>query len=396
MRIADLRWIPVVLLTFVGYANGAPTDVQVNCSQGKSINDAISKLTDSDKDYSVTVSGACTENVSISQFPGNSLVLQGDGSASTSLTGVSSNLPGTSVIQVVSSRLVTIQNLTIHVTGTLPTGQVAGVSLVFCSRCNVSNVTITTPRVGVGISDSQGNLINLTVNVNGTQVGDGVSVVNTSDVNLIGIQLHGPGGTPPTGTGLFVDSSSHARLEQSGPSSTVAIDGFGIGITVRGNSYLEGGTSCSGSNPQTICGTVSGFSQGMRLESGRAFLTGISVSATTTTNPPGQSILVATESTLEMIAPVNISVPFGVALAVTHNSHAALFGNLFGFTITGVAPRAVSIGAVSSVQFNGPVTINGSGVNCDALSMATGTGNVTPLNLFGGCPNTNSIPTPMP
>jgi hypothetical protein len=396
MRIADVAWIPVALLTFAGFAKGAPVDVTVNCSQGKSINDAISKMDDSSKDYALTLSGACAENVAIRQFQGHSLILQGDGSPGTSLTGVSSNLPGTTVLLIVSSSIITIQNLTINVTGTLPTGQVGGISLAFCERCSVVNVTINTPRVGLGASDSSGNLIDLTVNTSGSQVGGGVSVVNASDMNLLNVKLHGPVGvTPPPGTGLNVDSSSHARLSAS---TSLAIDNFGIGITVRGNSFLEGTGICPGSNPQTICASISGYSQAIRLESGRAFLSGVNISSTTTGLPAGTAVLVATESTLEMIAPVNISVPAGLALGVTHNSHAALFGNLSGFSITGVAPRVVSIGTLSSVQFNGPITLIGSGVNCDASSTATGSGNVSPVApaTFAGCPTANSIPTPMP
>src|SRR5262245_34949550 len=114
------------LLTFSGLifvsgvlALGAnPKEIKVDCAH-KTISDAVTGL-DNDKEYLVTVTGVCNENVLITDFQGIALTVQGNPTAT--INGVSGNPFGVPVVQIVNSRRVSIQNFTINATGALPLG----------------------------------------------------------------------------------------------------------------------------------------------------------------------------------------------------------------------------------------------------------------------------------
>jgi len=392
MQKAGTITMSALMLTFMQLASGAPKEVKINCSQGKTISDALDKLDDSSKDYILSVSGVCNENVLVGDFQGNSLVLQGDPTAT--INGVVNSPFGMPVVQLANSRQIVVQNLTINVNGTPLTGNQAGIAVTICSNCNIRNVTVSTATSGITFAYSQGSVLTSTVNFPGTG-GAGIVISSSSDVTLGAVQVHGPGGLTPPATGILVDQGATGRLVLASGAPNPTVNGFSTGILVHNNSFFYASTVCT--SPTSACGNITGNSQGIRIIGARAFLNGLNVNAN-----PEAGIFLGTGAEAELYGPFAITnTTSGIGLAVSHNSHAAVIGNGLGVTISGTPvagqPPSVSVGTVSSVRFDAPGTTTVAGfLACDALSAITGTTFVTAPAGNYHCSNLNTGSTPLP
>lgn len=98
-------------------ADGAATEVQVDCSRGKTIAWGLSKL-DPVGPNTLRVTGNCQENVSIRGFSNLKILGTAGAEVSAALAGPATDDGGTNyVIEVVESSLVTIRGLAVHAGG---------------------------------------------------------------------------------------------------------------------------------------------------------------------------------------------------------------------------------------------------------------------------------------
>lgn len=224
---------------------GRAADVQVVCPSGalgaySSINAALSAL-DPHGPNTITVSGACSENVSITSFDRLTLVGQGN-------TSVTDNSGGTAgVITIGDSQRVSIQGLTIN-------GGGFGVACWDHSLCRFSGNTIQgAGGSGVIVTDGSHAIFNGDIIQN--NAGVGVDLFSASEVRMSGATIQGNRSFAAAfvrldsyfdihettiqdnlGTGVLVGNHGTMRLIGSTISSNL-----GNGIVVTGNSLLQVG-----------------------------------------------------------------------------------------------------------------------------------------------------------
>jgi len=338
-------------------------DKKVDCDKGDSITAAAADLA-VDKTYVLHVSGTCNENVIVENFEGLSLTILGEPSAT--IQGLLAPA-GQPVVFVSNSRRVMLNNFTIQTTGGVtPNDNPVGVAFNLCRGCQISNLVIHTSRVGINLINSQAVVAGNTIH--GSAVGSsGLTVLGDSNANVINLTTTGATG----GNGLLVDEGSFVRLNILPPGSS-SIQGYSVGMQVRGGALLEAGAPC---NP-TGCIAVHDNAAGVLAFSGQANLIGVNVFNNT------RGIVVQNSGTLSYAGPASITGSTGVGVLVTHNSHAEIFGTntSTGTNITGNSGRGVAVASNSSVQFNGPpgatnITGNDGAFNiaCDVSSLITGT-----------------------
>lgn len=382
MRLLWLRPLLFVLLAVQTTLAANTVDKKVECDKGDSITAAAADLA-VDKIYFLHVSGTCNENVFIDNFEGISLTIIGDPSAT--IQGQLTSGPGAPVFFVSNSRRVTLVHLTIQTSGGItPSDNPVGIAFNLCRGCQVSDIPIQTSRLGVGLTNSQAVLSNVTV-VGSDPGSVGMSVLGDSNANVVNFNATGPG---IGGVGLLVDQGSRVRLSVflGNPLGTTSISGYSVGIQVRGGASLEAQTQCT-----LLGGCIevhNNVTSGVQIISGQAVLNGVNV----TNNHQG--IVVQNAGTLSYAGPAGITANTGagtssVGILVTHNSHASIIGppvSVGGTTnITGNTGRGVAVAHNSSVQFLGPVlSVNvtgnsGGGFNvaCDSSSLITGTSMLT-------------------
>src|SRR5262249_40054470 len=153
--------------------------------------------------------------------------LQGDPTAT--IACVTGNPFVSPADQLANSRQIVLQNLTINVNGTEPTGNPSGVMESICSNCNIRNVTVHTPRSGITFAYRQDSARTSTVNATGTG-GAGIGISSSSDVALGGVQVLGAGViSGPGSTGILVDQGATGRLVPAAPASGASVTNFGTG-----------------------------------------------------------------------------------------------------------------------------------------------------------------------
>jgi len=378
MRLLSLRPLLLVLLAVQTAFAANTVDKKVECDKGDSITAAAADLA-VDKTYVIHVSGTCNENVVVDNFEGLSLTIIGDPSAT--IQGQLNSGLGAPVFFVSNSRSVNLVHLTVQTSGGItPSDNPVGIAFNLCRGCQVSDIPIQTSRLGVGLTNSQAVLSNVTV-VGSVPGSVGMSVLGDSNANVINLNATGPG---IGGVGLLVDQGSRVRLSVllGTPPGTTSISGYSVGIQVRGGSSLEAQTQCT---PLGGCIEVhDNVTSGVQIISGQAVFNGVNV----TNNHQG--IVVQNAGTLSYAGPAGITGNTGagttsVGILVIHNSHASIIGppvSVGGTTnITGNFGRGVAVAHNSSVQFLGPtlsvnVTGNSGGgfnVACDSSSLITGT-----------------------
>ncbi|MEO8099895.1 MAG: hypothetical protein ABI811_19510 [Acidobacteriota bacterium] len=379
---------------------------QVDCSKGKSINDAIAKL-DADKEYIVEVSGTCTENVVIANFEGISLQIVGTPSAI--INGVDTSPILVPVISVSSSRRVRLANLNVNPIpnsmppASPPNGNASGISMSACRGCLVDAVTVNADRLGILWIQSQGGQLNSTVVVNG--VGTATAVANSSDVTLANYAASG-NLVQRSFAGLNVDGGSRVRLSYN---AVKQIQHFTYGIKVANASSVEGAGVCGLPATPQACLEILDNTWGLRATSAQA-----TVMSGVTFDANGDGVWVENGGVTSLGPLVNITHSmggFGAAgngITLTHNSQ----GSIAAYSPGGVLPpnnitnntrRGISVATSSSLQFTGLAGSNMNNVTaniapdiaCDATSVLTGT-NTLPAATVIACTNKDPAPIPLP
>jgi hypothetical protein len=389
LRLCSVLLVLLVAQTALGWIN--TVHKQVDCDKGDSITAAAADL-NADKTYVLHVSGVCNENVVVENFEGITLTILGDPSAT--IQGFTVVPAGPPVVSVSNSRRVVLANLTIITSGGMTSiDNPAGVALNLCRGCEVSNSVINTSRVGINLSNSQVSIAGITINSSPTAT-NAVSVLDDSNATVSNLTANGSGG----GIGLLVDRSSRVRMNVVAPGSS-SIQNYSVGMQVRNASTLEAGAPC---NPVNCLEVHNNSVTGIQIISAQATLIGVNV----TNN--NQGIVVQNSGTLSYAGPGSITGsspgPGGVGVLVTHNSHAAIFGNNSGSgtNITGNSGRGVAVASNSSVQFLGlsggmtNITGNNGAFNiaCDTSSLITGTANLGATTI--SCADQQTLPVVIP
>ena len=217
----------------VGCPGGSP-------GQFQSITAALRQL-DPRGPNTITISGACTENITISSFDRLSLI--GQGSAS-----ITDNSGGTAgVITVADSQRISIQGLTIN-------GGSAGILCVDHSLCRFSGNTIQDSK-GSGVVVTSGSHAQFSGDVIQNNAGVGVDLFSASEVRMDGATIRGNRTFAAAfvrlesyfdidattiqnnqGNGVNLERSSTMRMR----GSSISNNG-GDGINASGNSLVQVG-----------------------------------------------------------------------------------------------------------------------------------------------------------
>lgn len=209
-------------------SSGRAADVQVVCPSGaqgaySSINAALSAL-DPHGPNTITVSGACSENVSITSFDRLTLVGQGN-------TSVTDNSGGTAgVITIGDSQRVSIQGLTIN-------GGGFGVACWDHSLCRFSGNTIQgAGGSGVIVTDVSHAIFNGDIIQN--TGGNAVDLFSASEVRMNGATIRGS----RSFAAVFVRLDSYFDIQ-----NTTIQDNEGDGVLVdrHGTMRMDGSTISS-------------------------------------------------------------------------------------------------------------------------------------------------------
>ena len=209
-------------------SSGRAADVQVVCPSGaqgaySSINAALSAL-DPHGPNIISISGACSENVSITSFDRLTLVGQGN-------TSVTDNSGGTAgVITIGDSQRVSIQGLTIN-------GGGFGVACWDHSLCRFSGNTIQgAGSSGVIVTDVSHAIFNGDIIQN--TGGNAVDLFSASEVRMNGATIRGS----RSFAAVFVRLDSYFDIQ-----NTTIQDNEGDGVLVerRGTMRMDGSTISS-------------------------------------------------------------------------------------------------------------------------------------------------------
>jgi hypothetical protein len=394
-----------VFCLFLAKAGLAQVVKQVDCTKGKTITEAASKL-DPAKEYVIEVSGTCNENVAVENFEGISLQIIGTPSAT--VVGFTAS-PQVPAVRVLSSRRVRLSNLTVLPADTVNPGigNAGGINLTQCRGCTLDGLTVTTDRQGIIFFDSQGTVAN--TNITMTANGTALAVVGLSDVNLVNYEATGSASF--SNAAIIVDQGSRARLNYS-LNSPKTFQKFLAAIQVRNGGTLEGPSLCGGPSPAwTPCLTVTNNRVGMRVTAGQVTqMVGVDF------NGNGDGIIAESGSVVQGGPLINVrnsnNAGFlgaaGVGILATHNSHVSI--GAFNLTqgpandFSGNQLRGVAVAGSSSVQFGGldadnannvTGTTSGTDIACDATSLVSGT-NTIPGGAVIACANQNAATAPIP
>jgi len=366
-----------VLSLFMVQAAYAATETKnVNCSQGKKIQDAVDSAK-AGNDTTIDVSGICTENVVIRNFSGSSLTL----TSSSGATINDSSAGAQPIILVINSRVVTVSKLILN--------SASGVQLNSCTSCNVLANTITISRNGVATNDSSGaifdNTINLNVPLGG---GSGVVVASFSNFVLSHNTITGAGSPAVPGFGLLVTQGSRAQINPANGASEITAVSTGIQVEAGASVQLAGTPALTCGNPLTTCFNVHNTNTGLVSNSAVANLQG----ATISNNVVGLKVFY--HSALALFGSVVNNNSAG-GVQISDSSSMSLGGSSIQFN----GHRGITAGNLVSVTAGGPNntvtgTVGGADIACDATSLVTGTA-FLPLSVMA-CANTSAASSPLP
>jgi hypothetical protein len=408
----------VVLCVFAGLAEAQPIPVpssqlppelegvastvrRVNCDAGQSINDmirgfvAVANLV-RPRIYVVEVSGTCNEAVTVFDFPGDFLVLDGMGTAI--LNGVSGSSQPT--ISIRSAAAVSIRNFQ-QINNSSPMGSTA-IAISSCQLCGIGGSIISTSGgtavqiLGPGAVSIQGSRIEANTI---TEVASGIVVFGPSLVSVLGTAVTQLGAQ--TGQGVSAGDGSVVLVQglQTEPMGTVVpttVSGFTNGVTV-----LRGGSVTVG----PFGAEIRGNRRGVFLDGGALSTVGTSdIMSNGMAGAADTGGIIATNASRVHVTPAAFGSPMvrnntGHGILLSHNSHATIGGVGGPVQVTGNTGAGLTVANGSSVRVDGAnnVTGNNAGVadvSCDASSLITGTSGLPGSMIM--CANTNALSLPLP
>jgi hypothetical protein len=363
------------LLPVIAHAS----NVAVNCP-GASLNTAVAALPPGPN--TITVTGTCNENVSISDV--RSLTIIGGAGGATIVQPQDSN-----TFDILRSQNITLQNLEIvGVPGSTLDSAGAGVNVSEASDVHIIGCDIH-DNEGGGVVDTNNSVLTLrNTNIRNNTPQDGLDVINssTADVILTTIQNNGCAGLVACtnllgfggGVGVFVARNSVASFRRN----TVIQNNGDIGIVAR----LLSTVGLDFSPPNTLT-TVQGHNiigiivqEGAHLQvNGIALIQGNGGGCPPESPIPCGGIFGTGNATLEFNGFGTVSGNHGAGITLQQGTNAHLGG---GVTVSnnsgdGVDIRSISIGDFTPIPGSGSNinTITGNGaasVSCDGRSLAIG------------------------
>lgn len=213
-------------------------DIAVDCGAKKnnSINAALALL-DKTGPHTITVSGACSEEVVIENF--DDLTLRGNPGASIN-DPTPSVLDDNNVVTIGGSRDVTVRDLTIN-------GGADGITCFRFSVCYLLNLTVQGGYEGISLARSEAFVGDNTVIQN--TAASGISVFNGAHLRAgpyltaNGVTIQNNGSSSEGAVGVTVGNGSYADLFQ---------------VTIQGHTYGEGVIVDFGSHVRLVGSTVTG------------------------------------------------------------------------------------------------------------------------------------------
>jgi hypothetical protein len=353
----------LLLLPGIAHAN----NVAVNCP-GASLNDAVAALPPGPN--TITVTGACNENVSITNVRSLTIIAGAGGAKIV-------QPQDSDTFDIVRSQDITLQGL--EIVGVPGSGGFfgAGVNITEASDVSINRGDIHDNQGG-GVVATNGSLLILNnTNIHNNNPFDGLDVLesSTADVRRSTIQNNGsPGGLTDNaasvtgGVGAFVASNSVARFRLN----TIIQNNADAGIVARGLSFVA-------LNAATIQGhNIDGIvvQQGGHLQfNGPALIQGNGGACAPGALIPCGGIFAAGDATVDFSGFGTVSGNHGAGIFIEEGSNL----HLNGATISNNTGDGVHIRWLSTADLRdfggGPNTITGNGgasVFCDERSLVIG------------------------
>jgi hypothetical protein len=345
----------------------AATKVTVNCDAGQTISRALSKLDKAGPNV-VKVHGTCQENVVVKHFDDLRIV----GAPGATILGDPAT-PGVSVLQVLASRSVTIDGLTVSGPGP------SGFEIESCVDCRIQNCWVSDAVIGIGI------WANADVTVSRCRVSHvgaaGMGVAEAS-ANITGSEFDGG---PSAWAGIFVRAGGVANLADS------VVRNFSFGADVGDGACLSiGNPSPPGSSVTIQDNTCTGLSVGRngQISVGETHLRVARNGSVCT----GAGINVDTGAIFNA-GPQNsfLEVVDNMGSGISLNHHALLTlgtGRISGNAFSGVDVRndSMAIGPLGWTTQTFEISGNGNDIYCDSTSMVTNAARITGATQVA-CPN---------
>jgi hypothetical protein len=374
-----LDWGTTLLLTLAtslstAHAAATPIPISVNCSQGQSLNQTLSKL-DTYQSYSVSVTGTCTEYIQVTGF--QNLTLKG-------ISGAALVQPSTPLVDLFTAVLM-----------------IQGSQNVIVDGFNIQAETTGPPGIGIDHGSSDIRLRNLTIEGGG----DGILIAEHSQVSLAYVTAQDPGdatlgiydlsdvhvehclfgNTTPSNTGIDMGASHLTIYDTTIKNMRLGINAYSgsdVDVLAFDTYYPYSGS------PQVTITSSAGINDDGVYVSGRSslYVGGYNLQATKLViNQPGQAyggttagVLVSDGSVLETNSGLVITGSLGQGILVVNNSHATLQG----VTVTGSGHGGLVASNLSSIDGSAgttPAVISGNGVDlfCDSDSTITGSANLS-------------------
>jgi len=248
MRFSFRAGLPVAIL-FVTPIVSRADSVTVGCPGGspgqfQSITAALAQL-DPRGPNTITVSGACAENITISSFDRLSLIGQAGAS-------VTDNSGGTAaVITVSDSQRISIQGFTIN-------GGISGIRCWDHSLCRFSGNTIQDSKgSGVVVAYSSANFSGDTIQNN---PGGGVGISPASQVRMDGVTIRGNGSFAAVAAGSLSYLEIRAATIQNNQGHGVLLEGNSTMNLRRSNISSNGGNGIEANGNSAVAVTDSTIS----------------------------------------------------------------------------------------------------------------------------------------
>lgn len=374
-----LTFLTFALTPAFGQIGPIPVTIPVNCAQGQSLNQTLSKIRNL-KSVTLVVTGTCTEYVTLNGF--DALTLKGaPGAVLQQPATTPTNGLGIWVLSIAASHGVTVDGLNIH----SGPSALAGIGIGQNSTdIRLRNLTVDGPASFTGIEIFEGSQVSL-AGVTARDAGfAGLAALDLSDVH-IEQSLFEETTSGGFHEGILV-SSGHVTVQ----STTIHDMQIGIDVSAHGSVDIQSFNTYfpvvqphdvvienpSGSNFQGVKltrGTLGIGDTKLRItNAGQPFgfnTGGISASDGSTVNDANGNLVITGSQ--------------GQGLYVSNNSHASLGGS----SITGGQHGGLVVTNLSSVSLSfGFQTLfggNPTDVFCDSNSIITGTAR------FAGVPITN-------
>jgi hypothetical protein len=345
--------LAAVWLLLLTAASAYGAEVTVECGKKKttnftSINTALATLSKQGPN-TIHVSGPCKEAVLVDGY--EDLTIIGSGPSASISDPTPSVSDDNDVVDIMQSRNVTVQGLTIN-------GGILGVACFQFSVCYVREMLVQGQSdTGVGYFRSSGFVDNTTIQ--NTQFG-GLAAFHNSNV-IYGSNLFGTPGTATIQNNGTVDNGSVGVNVQNGSHVTL------LRATIQNHSGGDGVAVSFGSNLRLlVSSTITGNAGNGIVVSGAVARIQNGGETVSITNNGGSGIALANTATLQAQGPGNLN-------------------------ITGNTGNGISVGHLSFLRLGGGRTITGNGspdVNCSSVTSVTiGTGGSATPNLGGGTTN---------